>query len=894
MASYKDITPSTFSPYVPTRPVEAMMRVGMYKQQKFDEGLKKIQDNIDNVAGLDVVRPEDKEYLQSKLNQLGGQISNMAGGDFSNFSLVNSVNGMTNQIVKDPAIMNAVSNTARYKKDLTTVDKLQSEGKWAPSNQAAFQKDVNNWFQGGKNSTYNANVSPYVNVTKDATEIIKALGVKETGRDVAFNEKGQLVDAITRVRVKGISKERIASALKSGLSPQAYRQLSIDGLYKYSNTSPEQYVNDVNSSYQSTFTKYSEDRDRLVALKNAAASPSEQQRIQGEIDQIDSSIESIKSEYDSVSQGFSNGDVEGSQAQLYTMNWLQDTSNAYATKSVIQSYQTNPMARMQLERDKMRQTAAIAQAKLNQQKTYNDKQIEIENEKLKLLKDPYGAVELPQGEEATNVEVIAAAKANETAALNLTEKVKSQFINKFVDSEERTKLINLRDSTKNPIEKQRIQDEINKLDEEAFNLNLSLYRTKPNSVPWDQAQILNQYDVAQKNSVRQSNLILQAEQEAKAIADSKYADLIPEDLKNSTINGMNYAQAAALIDRFNNDYYIVGGRSSNFEPNYSQLKAKKDFEAGLLTEEEYGLYELWAMSEREAEDIQTLNNVNSIIRRGAQQIEEERDTYLKDFYRKTMPITSQQAYRVPLGSAEQKDEFRPTLNSLAAMAERIGGLPGFEGTAEDIRLMASGLQGALVYTDGAGDYQINVTNEAGQSLTIPITGDTYRSVFGDRFEASPEMKAFNQKYLPQMLAHIPPLEIRYDPRVNKDVFMRPPQDFFTTSLDGQYKTTVDNSSLSGPSDFPRVSYYVVTGNIVSDSEPEAAEQFKLQLNIFDPISNKQVSENYLFPTSILKEKVVPTLQQITDEAIWQLLNDTTKNMPDSELKKLQEASKTID
>ena len=124
--------------------------------------------------------------------------------------------------------------------------------------------------------------------------------------------------------------------------------------------------------------------------------------------------------------------------------------------------------------------------------------------------------------------------------------------------------------------------------------------------------------------------------------------------------------------------------------------------------------------------------------------------------------------------------------------------------------------------------------------------------------------------------------------------MRPPQDFFTTSLDGKYKTTVDNSSLGGPSDFPRVSYYTVTGNLVSDSEPEAAEQFKLQLNIFDPISNKQVLENYLFPTPILKEKVVPTLQQITDEAIWQLLNDTTKNMPDSELKKLQEASKKID
>ncbi len=380
MASYKDIIP-TFNPYIQQEPVEAMMKVGVYKQQRYDEGLKKIQESIDNIAGLDVVRPEDKALLQSKLNQIGGQLSSVAGGYFSNFALVNSVNGMTNQIAKDPGVINAVSNTARYKKDLTTVEKLNSEGKWAPSNQAAFQKDVNKWFQGGQDANYNANVSPFVDVTKDATDIIKALGVKETGRDVAFNEKGQLVDAITRIRVKGISKERISSAWKSGLSPQAYRQLSIDGLYKYSNTSPEQYVNDINSSYQSTFTKYSEERDRLVALKSSAASPSEKQRIQGEIDQVDSSIESIKSEYDSVSQGFSNGDVESSQAQLYTMNWLNDTSNAYATESVIQSYQTNPMARMQMERDKMQQSARIAQAKLDQQQRYNDDKLSIERKK---------------------------------------------------------------------------------------------------------------------------------------------------------------------------------------------------------------------------------------------------------------------------------------------------------------------------------------------------------------------------------------------------------------------------------------------------------------------------------------------------------------------------------
>ena len=160
MATYKDPANLTFKPYVEQRPVEAMLKVGMYKQQRYDEGVQKIQESIDNIAGLDVVRPEDKQYLQSKLNQLGSQLSMVAGGDFSNFQLVNSVNGMTNQIAKDPNVINAVSNTTRYRKDLETIADLQKEGKWADSNQLAFNKDVNAWFNGGQDASYSANISP--------------------------------------------------------------------------------------------------------------------------------------------------------------------------------------------------------------------------------------------------------------------------------------------------------------------------------------------------------------------------------------------------------------------------------------------------------------------------------------------------------------------------------------------------------------------------------------------------------------------------------------------------------------------------------------------------------------------------------------------------------------
>ena len=92
MASWTDRIP-TFNPYVEQQPVDAMLKVGMYKQQKYEEGVQRIQTSIDNIAGLDIAAGLDKKYLQSKLDSLGNNLNFVAGGDFSNFQLVNSVNG---------------------------------------------------------------------------------------------------------------------------------------------------------------------------------------------------------------------------------------------------------------------------------------------------------------------------------------------------------------------------------------------------------------------------------------------------------------------------------------------------------------------------------------------------------------------------------------------------------------------------------------------------------------------------------------------------------------------------------------------------------------------------------------------------------------------------------
>ncbi len=222
MASYLDNIP-TFNEYVEQRPQDEMLKVGLYKQQRYEEGVQKIQNSIDNIAGLDVIQPAQREYLQSQLNALGGQLSNFAASDFSNFQLVNSVNGMTNQLVKDPVILNAVSSSSQYRKQIESMEKIDADGKGSESNKFIFNEQVANWLNGDVNAQFSAVYKPYVNYQDQALDVVKTLVQADNPQvtDIAFDrdKNGNVIairDAITREKIEGISAAQIQSALMTG------------------------------------------------------------------------------------------------------------------------------------------------------------------------------------------------------------------------------------------------------------------------------------------------------------------------------------------------------------------------------------------------------------------------------------------------------------------------------------------------------------------------------------------------------------------------------------------------------------------------------------------------------------------------------------------------------
>lgn len=383
MASWADQI-SQFNPYIQQLPIEAMTQVGMYKQQKYDEGIQKVQSYIDNVAGLDIVRDIDKAYLQTKLNELGSKLKTVAAGDFSNYQLVNSVGGMATQIVKDPNIQTAVTSTSKYRKELERMQKEVDEGKSSPENIRKFNKQAGSWISSTKlGEAFNASYINYFDVNKFAKETFD--GVKPDGYtfDQIFKTdgKGDLVyeDIIDPKTKKVIGKKPILSTYMSRLeqeghfpetvkdtlkyifsNPRVSQQLQITGEYNYEGYEGDRLKEKVIEIRNKRTAGYDAQLIELNLKKTQAKDQDTLKKIQDDIDKVTGGIDNINSEYEEYLRSVDeNPDVV--RGMIYRDDVYDEFTTMYGTlkekRTIEDSPAFNAMFKMQQEENQNRRFA---------------------------------------------------------------------------------------------------------------------------------------------------------------------------------------------------------------------------------------------------------------------------------------------------------------------------------------------------------------------------------------------------------------------------------------------------------------------------------------------------------------------------------------------------------
>lgn len=365
MASYTDAI-TQFNPYVSTLPVEAMVKVGMQKQAQYEQGVQKVQQSIDNIAGMDVLKDVDKNYLQTKLNELGNNLKYVAAGDFSNFQLVNSVSGMAKQIGRDEIVQNAVSSTAWYRKQVQEMESKKKEGKSDIANEDLFSTQVSKWMNDNTpGSSFSAEYVPYTDVFKKLGEIAKNVGEDSTivqqlfktdanGNPLLINGKLQYNDVMAETLLKGKDKEKILNAFQSGLDANDYRQLSITGRYKLKGRTKEE----LHSLVDEGFTEYEKSallqkkyiQDKILELKTKNGDQAVINKLKERVVSLD---ENINKRRESIND-LKASDDDVIRSSIYTNNYLDSIANSMSTKETYTKYSKNPAVEVMMERDKFK------------------------------------------------------------------------------------------------------------------------------------------------------------------------------------------------------------------------------------------------------------------------------------------------------------------------------------------------------------------------------------------------------------------------------------------------------------------------------------------------------------------------------------------------------------
>ena len=88
MANWTQTESIKYKPYVAQNPVAAMTEVGVAREQELQLGIQKVESYMSQIAGLDIYKDSEKQYVEQLLGSLKTGITKNLSGDFSDQRII--------------------------------------------------------------------------------------------------------------------------------------------------------------------------------------------------------------------------------------------------------------------------------------------------------------------------------------------------------------------------------------------------------------------------------------------------------------------------------------------------------------------------------------------------------------------------------------------------------------------------------------------------------------------------------------------------------------------------------------------------------------------------------------------------------------------------------------
>lgn len=436
MASFLDNPNIQYTPYIETNPTDAYLRVGMYKEQQLAAGIQRVQQFIDTLTGLPIIKPEDKQYVQEKLSSLKTGITKNLSGDFSDSRIVNQIAGAAKSIYSDPVVQNSVQGTMAVQKVRADVEQAKKDGKWNAANEYVVENGINSWLSdrtvGSKSSQYFSGYTPYT----DEMELFgKYWKDTHPGEDIPkdafyYDEKGNR--QISKVLFKGKTGAQVEAVWNLVMqNPNVQQQMDIYGKYNFRGQEPGQIYQQLGEQ-----TKASIDRNNAAILTLQAKALTGDKEAASKVEYLKSYNTNAEKSLATYAEALQTN-PDAVKASIVASRKLDSLIGAYTYETMEES----PLWKMTLEEDRFLLQAEQWRKTFdqNERKFDFDKykfSVEENTRKLKEVRDTNGnLIFVPKPAEEADVKDESTARADiETTQQAYTQSVRKLLANTWSDT----------------------------------------------------------------------------------------------------------------------------------------------------------------------------------------------------------------------------------------------------------------------------------------------------------------------------------------------------------------------------------------------------------------------------------------------------------------------------
>lgn len=282
-----------YGKYVSPYNMDVMMQGMGYMQQKIDTNRQAINEYADYIINSDIIKPQDREYLQNRLN---GQIQDVNNvyrkSNLASDGIARSIQARLGEAL-DTRVLNAIAGTREYRSFSQKIEdmKLNNPKQYSAINEAVALLPFYEWANDGQVGTRMNPIhyTPYTDYNEEMNKMMKDFVSLNKGKKFSVPEivDGKPTGRMRDITVDEMSQSQIRSIAARSISQNAKAQMQIEGQYlamtnpgMFSGMTTEQFVNKYVSGFDA------EESVLLAKLKGAEASPSAKVAIEASLQEV--------------------------------------------------------------------------------------------------------------------------------------------------------------------------------------------------------------------------------------------------------------------------------------------------------------------------------------------------------------------------------------------------------------------------------------------------------------------------------------------------------------------------------------------------------------------------------------------------------------------------------